>query len=326
MKIFNQTIPTKIIIFILAGILVGSAITVGLAQIQSKPQLNDKLPQSATVSPSPPPTNPPPPPQYTVTITQTVNGAINPSTSSYDAGSTPSFTITPNSGYQIASITANGNAVAVATSAGQTYQFAALSGPSTLTATFTQITYSVTFTTNGGGTGSMVSPTGTNSYNVGQAVSITANPDSGYIFSSWSTTGNGIGFDDSKSATTKAYINSTGTITANFKLLSASISIDGQQWNNGTAIDWGTLTPGVNTIPISIQNNGTAPITSITLVPDSANALPSGWTETISGLLDVNGNPTTLAAGLTANGYLYLTPSTTTPAQTYNWVSYITIS
>jgi FlaG/FlaF family flagellin (archaellin) len=76
--------------------------------------------------------------QYQITVTQTSNGVIAPGTTSYNAGSTPSFTITPNSGYKIASITANSNAVTVTTPAGQTYQFAALSAAGTLTATFTQ--------------------------------------------------------------------------------------------------------------------------------------------------------------------------------------------
>ena len=83
--------------------------------------------------------------QYTVTVTQTANGVIAPVTSSYNAGATPSFTITPNSGYQIASITANGASVTVTASAGssQAYQFAALSGDCTLTATYSARTFGI---------------------------------------------------------------------------------------------------------------------------------------------------------------------------------------
>ena len=65
--------------------------------------------------------------QYTVTVTQGTNGVIAPGTGSYSAG--PSFTITPNANYQIASITVNGNPVTVNTPAGQTYTFTTLTAP-----------------------------------------------------------------------------------------------------------------------------------------------------------------------------------------------------
>ncbi len=78
---------------------------------------------------------------YNIVVTQNANGAITPAgTTSYAAGSTPSFTITPDSSYHIASITANGNPVTVTTPAGQSYQFAALSADGTLIATFAQDT------------------------------------------------------------------------------------------------------------------------------------------------------------------------------------------
>jgi flagellin-like protein len=78
--------------------------------------------------------------QYTVTVTQNANGVIAPGTTSYVHGSTPSFTITPNSGYRIASITANGASVPVTNPNGQTYQFPALTGAGTLTANYIPIT------------------------------------------------------------------------------------------------------------------------------------------------------------------------------------------
>ncbi len=70
--------------------------------------------------------------QYQITVTQTTHGTIAPGTSSYDAGSTPSFTITPESGYHIASVTTNAGAQALTSP----YVFPALSADATLTATF----------------------------------------------------------------------------------------------------------------------------------------------------------------------------------------------
>ena len=114
--------------------------------------------------------------RYTITVTQTANGIINPGTSTYDVGATPSFTITPESGYQIASITANGQTIQVTSPSGQTYEFNALTGAGTLTATYsavgqqTQYTITVTQTDNG-----IITP-GTTTVNAGESQSFTIAP------------------------------------------------------------------------------------------------------------------------------------------------------
>jgi hypothetical protein len=66
---------------------------------------------------------------------------ISPGMSTVNYGDTPSFTVTPSAGYHIASITANGQSVTVDTSAGQTYQFSAVSADGSLTATYAINTY-----------------------------------------------------------------------------------------------------------------------------------------------------------------------------------------
>jgi uncharacterized repeat protein (TIGR02543 family) len=73
---------------------------------------------------------------YTITVTQGANGVIAPGTSIVNYGATPSFSITPDAGYHIASITANGVSVTVTSPSGQTYQFSAVSADGSLTATF----------------------------------------------------------------------------------------------------------------------------------------------------------------------------------------------
>ena len=89
---------------------------------------------------------------YTITVTQTANGNINPGTGSVNYGATPSYTITPNTGYHIASITANGGPVTVTTPSGQTYQFSAVSADGSLTATYVINTYTLTVTQGAHGT------------------------------------------------------------------------------------------------------------------------------------------------------------------------------
>jgi hypothetical protein len=74
--------------------------------------------------------------QLTITVTQSPHGVIVPGTSNVDYGATPSFSITPNTGYHIASITANGASVTVTSASGQIYQFSAVVANGSLTATF----------------------------------------------------------------------------------------------------------------------------------------------------------------------------------------------
>jgi hypothetical protein len=73
---------------------------------------------------------------YQITVTQSAHGTIVPGTTTVDFGATPSFTITPDAGYHVASITADGTAVTVTNPSGQSYQFSAVSANGSLTATF----------------------------------------------------------------------------------------------------------------------------------------------------------------------------------------------
>ncbi len=80
---------------------------------------------------------------YTITVTPSVtNGTITASgivdsVLTVNYGDTPTFTITPNSGYEIESITVDGStSVPVTDPSGQSYQFAAVTSNHTITASF----------------------------------------------------------------------------------------------------------------------------------------------------------------------------------------------
>ncbi len=150
--------------------------------------------------------------QYDVVVTQSANGVIAPGTTSYDAGSTPSFTITPSAGYHIASVTTNAGAQALVSP----YVFPALSADETLTATFAADTvqYSVSFSLGTGG--QSMTPTVTQLYDAGASVPLTATAASGYHFTSWTSDAGSITFDSAASSSTNAHIGAAGTITANF--------------------------------------------------------------------------------------------------------------
>ena len=81
---------------------------------------------------------------YEITVTQSQNGQISPGTSTVNSGDTPTFTITPNSGYHIASISVNEEPVTVTNSAGQEYQFTEVSDDESITASFAINTYAIT--------------------------------------------------------------------------------------------------------------------------------------------------------------------------------------
>ena len=80
---------------------------------------------------------------YRITVTQSAHGTIVPGTTTVDFGDNPTFTITPDAGYHIVSITANGAAVTVTTPSGQFYQFSGVSTNGSLTATFANNTPSL---------------------------------------------------------------------------------------------------------------------------------------------------------------------------------------
>jgi YVTN family beta-propeller protein len=88
----------------------------------------------------------------TITVTQTANGVIAPGTTNVNYGNSPTFTVTPNSGYYIASITTDTGSIAVTSPSGQTVSFTNVQAPHTITATFA-LTSNPTPTPNSGGGG-----------------------------------------------------------------------------------------------------------------------------------------------------------------------------
>ncbi|MDO8490246.1 MAG: peptidoglycan-binding protein [bacterium] len=87
----------------------------------------------ATPAPASTPPTTPPVTQFTITVTQGTNGTISPGTTSVTSGGSQTFTITPNSGYQISSVTVDG----VSQGAISTYAFTNVTAAHTITASFT---------------------------------------------------------------------------------------------------------------------------------------------------------------------------------------------
>jgi flagellin-like protein len=143
-----------------------------------------------------------------------------------------------------------------------------------------QVTYSVAPSSAG-----TTSPSGTQTYSYGQTVTIQANANSGYSFSSWTRTGI-IEITNPSSSTTTATMLSDGTITANYvqtstnklayttgtnqfllKNVASSVITVQRQSSAGTALTSGTITINLSTTStggVFINSQGSQ-ITSVTI-------------------------------------------------------------
>ena len=197
-------------------------------------------------------------------------------TQSYAGGSAVSIYAIPDSGYQFSYWTSSTTSGSItfdsATSATTT---AHINGAGTVTANFNQIqtgqTYQVTFTTNGGGASSTTTPSGTQTYNAGQIVPISATAGSGYQFSSWANTGT-ISFDNPALASTNAHIGSDGSITANFATSSAPSKL---AFITGTDQSL-TINEVSQIITVQIQNANGNPFDATQATTVNLVASPSG--------------------------------------------------
>jgi len=116
---------------------------------------------------------------YTVTATAGPGGTISPPSQIVDAGATVRFTVTPNSGYMVASVTGCGGSLS-----GATYTTGPITGNCAVSASFTtEQTYILTLNAAGTGTGTVG---GAGNYAAGDTVTLTATPNSGSVFAGWS--------------------------------------------------------------------------------------------------------------------------------------------
>lgn len=147
--------------------------------------------------------------RYNIVVTQTANGRIDPGTSLVSYGDKPIFTITPNEGYFIANITANGQSIPVNASNGQTYQFGAVTANGSLTSGFSikKVIIQINQSANGN-----ISP-GTTVLNYAEGKTFSIAPKTGYHVVDVIVNGTSVGAADNYTIT-----NVTGdtTLSATF--------------------------------------------------------------------------------------------------------------
>ena len=199
---------------------------------------------------------------YALTVTTVGNGNVskNPNQASYLSGTSVLLTATPAAGWRFTGwsgdVTGSANPATVT-----------VNKVLAVTATFTQITYQVSFTVDGSGT---TNPTGSQTFNSGQVVPINATAGSGYVFASWSATpSSSVTFGDANAASTTATINGAGTITATFNLIPATATPTPPPSDNPTP----TANPTGNPSPTPTSNHSPSPTPKTTPPPNQGSAI-----------------------------------------------------
>jgi len=185
---------------------------------------------------SPAPTPPPVATTYTVSASAGTGGSISPSSRSVTSGQTTTFTVTANTGYDIAGVTGCGGSLS-----GNTYTTGAITSACSVSASFTQKSYEVTATAGEGGS---ITPASI-SVKHGETTSFTVAANTGYDITSVT----GCGGSLSGNTYTTGAITSACSVSAAFTQKSYEVT--------ATAGEGGSITPA----SISIKHGETTSFT-----------------------------------------------------------------
>lgn len=174
--------------------------------------------------------------EYTVTVNQPANGTITPGTMTVAYGATPTFVITPNTGYAVTAITGVANINNVPSNNGvYTYTMPAVTGDVTLSATMTLKTFTITATAGSHGT---VTPAGASTVNYGANKTYTITPAAGYVIDNVTVDGMTVGAVSSYIFTNVA---ANHTINATFRMEDCNVPTNMQTINidrNSATLVW----------------------------------------------------------------------------------------
>ncbi|MBO4509492.1 MAG: hypothetical protein J5747_12760 [Spirochaetaceae bacterium] len=216
---------------------------------------------------------------YNITKAQISNGTLSVN-SSASCDSTVTVTANPASGYQLGSITvSNGSSSVPVSGSGNTRTFTMPANNVTVSATFNPINYNVTVSSISHGS---VTASKTTNAHIGDTVTLTIAPETGYILNSISATANEGSVSLSGNGSTRQFTMPAGNVT-----ISASFTLEDYRITK-TGMSSGT----VNFSNPTAYYNETV---TLTIVPDNSFIL-----ETIS--VTANGNPLTLNGSGTAKG------------------------
>jgi hypothetical protein len=200
-------------------------------------------------------------PQYLINLTSNPsNGGITAGGGFISLGSHATVSATPNSGFTFTNWTEGASVVSL----GSSFSFT-VGGPRNLVANFTVIPptqYSITLSSNpsAGGTTS-----GGGAFNAGSNITITATPNSGYTFTSWTENGNFV----SSSSSYPITVNSNRTLVANFTVSQTCTPVtiatqpQSQSVNPGTSATFTVTVNGAGPFSYYWYKNGTMQTSTI---------------------------------------------------------------
>ncbi len=227
------------------------------------------------------------PSTYTITATASNNGSITANNNSsvttsssgtstvtnvtVSSGATQSFSITPNSGYSVASVTVDGVSVGAVT----TYTFSNITANHTIAATFQANAVNTYTITASAGTNGNISPSGSISINSGASQAYTITPNANYYIVSVSVDGAVVVSNVMTYSYTFNNVNANHTISATFayctKLITVSAGTGGAISPTSVYVNVGssqtfTITPssGYNISNVTVDGTSVGAVSSYT--------------------------------------------------------------
>ncbi len=246
---------------------------------------------------------------YTITASAGANGTISPSGSVVVSGGTSTtFTMTPNSGYKIATVTVDGSSVAT----NPTYTFSNVTANHTISATFSVSTYTITASAGANGT---ISPSGSVVVSAGSSTTFTMTPNSGYKIATVTVDGSSVATNPTytfSNVTTNHTI--SATFSANTVTITASAGANGTINPSGAvAVPFGasqpfTITPNPNyhisDVSVDLVSVGTPSLYTFPSVT-TAHSIAAGFainTFTINATAGANGSISPSGAYIVTSG------------------------
>lgn len=175
----------------------------------------------------------------TVEVNPTDGGTTNITSGEYEAGTVVSLVATPEANHSFVNWTRNGSVL----STNPSYNYVVPNSASTVVANFAAEQYTVQVTAGTGG-----SVTGGGTYNTGATATLTATPDPGYGFTSWS--------DGSTANPYQLTVTEDVTLSATFSQGTYVLTVSASPVDGGNASGGGTYSPGTSVNLSSEPNVG----------------------------------------------------------------------
>lgn len=206
---------------------------------------------------------------YSITKNSMTNGSVTLAKTEAISGETVTLTIQPDDGYQLASIsTSNGNLTGSGTASGSTRTLTMAAANAVISASFEKVTYTISGT--GSVTGGSTSYSGTPQ--IGNTITLTATPSTGYQLASISATDSTGALSLTTTGTnTRTFTmrSSNVTVSASFEKITYTVTLD--QQDHGTLSYSGTPQMG-NTITITAGSLDSSYTLASVAVQDTTNS------------------------------------------------------